>query len=502
MSKEIEVQTGQHHGAQALSDKLEASAKARGWIMRGVVIFLILVFCGGLAWGANDLLSREGKFPPQAEPDETITNPPEGAQAICAYIEQAIAMALEERPRFVMETNYSLDGDYLDTIAFAGEAAHLTAMAKLVAPGVTEQLHESSPKQETQYGDDFSAWLWALPAADQLEEATCEFIFYKCTACGREEKEPLDACPKCNAKEDPDAKAPLFGVGYRGNYTFTLKLPDEADDVISEVFHARTQEEVLALLAGPLEGFADIGTISRDHRNSRIVAVVGRTTGKLQSLQFKQDYDVDMELRLARDFDAADGAIFSCTLGESTNFSFTWLGVTLSARERTMDLSDNSQLTARIDAPGGQNTPLTWTSSDESLCTVDQEGYLKTAKKGLRKAGRKYGDVTITAFFEHDGEVYADECAVYVKIPVEKAALDRRNISLQPGGTRQMKVTLSPRGATYKEVDWYTENPDIAVVDENGLVRAVGPGKTVIFAVTRDGYYRSSCNVTVAGGER
>ena len=496
MSKEIEVQAGQdqHHGAEALSDKLEASAKARSWIMRGVVIFLILVFFGGLAWGANDLLSREGTFPPEAALDESITNPPEGAEAICAYIEGAIAMALEERPRFVMETNYSLDGDYLDTIAFAGEGtAHLTAMAKLVAPGISEQLHADSPKRETQYGEDFSAWLWALPAAAELEDATCEFIFYKCTACGREDTQPLDVCPKCEAKKDPSSDAPLYPIGYRANYTFTLTFHDDDDDIIARVFNARTQEEVLALLSGPLEGFADIGSISRDHHNSRIVVSVNRTSGKLQSLQFKQDYDVDMELRLHEDFDTAGDTNFNCTLGESTNFNFTWLGVTLSSHDMILKKRESKQITARFDAPLAQETPRVWESSDPTICEVDQDGYLK--------AGREFGDAVITVSFEtEDGTVYTDECIVRVKIPVEKATIDRRNITLQPGGTRQMKVTVSPKGATYKDVDWYTQDAEIAEVDQNGLVKAAVPGKTVIYAVTRDGYFYTSCNVTVAGG--
>ena len=74
------------HGTEALSAKLEGSEKLRSWVIRGVIGFLILVFLGGLAWGANDPLGREGQEFPPLELDETITSPPAGAQERRAMI--------------------------------------------------------------------------------------------------------------------------------------------------------------------------------------------------------------------------------------------------------------------------------------------------------------------------------------------------------------------------------------------------------------------------------
>ncbi|MBQ6066796.1 MAG: Ig-like domain-containing protein, partial [Clostridia bacterium] len=60
-----------------------------------------------------------------------------------------------------------------------------------------------------------------------------------------------------------------------------------------------------------------------------------------------------------------------------------------------------------------------------------------------------------------------------------------------------LKATVSPRKASVQTVTWYSEDESIARVDENGVVTAVAPGKTVIYALSDDGYFRASCKTEV-----
>ena len=487
----------EHITSEALSVKLESSAAARNWIIRGVVIFLVLVFFGGLALGANDLLTRESPMPPEAELDETITNPPGGSAEIYAYIQSSIEIARAEKPKLSYDTSFDLGGDYLDSMIFTAGGAdqgvleQLKATARLLAPGVSGKLHDSSPAEETQYGDDFSQLLWQLnfdPA--QIENAECDFVYFRCTACGRGEKEPQETCPGCGAKGTEER--PIFVIAYQDNYTFTLTFADDST-AIDENFHPRTVEAMESILSGELEGAAVIRGMERDYKNASIVAAVNRTTKKLQSLQFVKDIDAWLDLDINPQLAQVGQAAFNLSLKETTNFKFTWPAVTLSAHERTMNTRENSQLTARIDAPDGQETPITWVSSAPTICAIDQDGYLKS--------GKETGEAVITVTFELDGEAYSDECAVHVKVPVENIKLDRRTLKLDKGETKQLKATVSPRKATYKSVTWHTGDPAVAVVDENGLITAVAPGTVKVYALAVDGWFRSSCTVIVAGGE-
>jgi len=541
--KKHEHRDHEHMSSEALSVKLEGSATARNWIIRGVVIFLILVFIGGMTLGANDLLTRDGTMRPETELDKTITDPPEGADVIYEYLRGSISDARERRPRLRLETKFDFGNEkdhgkdrykYVNTIAFTAPGADPAELERLkkeltyLAPSLCEYLHtailardadgagsvlwddaedgmiypenpqDASPTRRTQFGEDFSQLLWSAqfdPA--ELESAACAFVYYKCTACGKGEDDPNKTaqCPECKAKGTPDK--PIMVLSYRDNYGLTLRFPD-GSPATEELFRLSAPEQAIALLGDQLDGIAEVESMELSLRNARIEAEINRTTKELKALRFKRDIDVTAQLRMDPAFSPAGSVSLAFTLGENTNFSLVWPGATLSAHERTMNLGENSQLTVRCDSPWDQ-TPCVWSSSDESICTVDQDGFLKTGKNHFIKSRRQYGEAVITVAFELDGITYSDECAIHVKVPAENVKLDRRNLKLDPGETRQLTAKVTPRKATYQEVTWYSEDPDIAVVDENGLVTALAPGKATVYARAIDGYFISKCFITVRG---
>ena len=486
----------EHLTSEALSEKLEGSDKARNWIVRGVVIFLVLVFLGGIVLGASDLVSREGQQPPEPTLDATITDPPESNEDIYAYLQAAMDMTLAEKPKLAYDTTfaYEKDNKYLDEIEFTGgdhTGEWLKNAVRLVALGAAEHLYGSYPSGETQYGEDFTQILWDMPFDPaQLDSAKCTFVYYRCTACGKGQDEWKAQCPECKAKGTEDK--PILVKDYRGDYSLTLYFADDSP-LIGEIFHTRAPEELKAILAEPLAGAAALSGIEYTFRNARIEAAVNRTTGRLTSLRFKRDVDARLDLTLEPQFSNLGDTTLSITAAQSETFRFTWPAAVLSSRERTMEPKGNSQLTVRLDAPDGQDTPHTWSSSDENVCSVDQEGYLK--------AGKEPGEAVISVSFELGGKTITDECLIKVKVPAEKNKLNRRSLKLDAGDTKQLKATVTPRNASYKEVTWHSENPDIAAVSGNGLVTALAPGQAVVYALSVDGFYRSSCTVTVMGGE-
>ena len=72
-------------------------------------------------------------------------------------------------------------------------------------------------------------------------------------------------------------------------------------------------------------------------------------------------------------------------------------------------------------------------------------------------------------------------------------SISEETVTMQRGETRTLTAETSPAGLA---VTWHTSNPDIAFVDENGLVSAMGCGTAVITARTENGL-NASCTVTV-----
>ena len=63
--------------------------------------------------------------------------------------------------------------------------------------------------------------------------------------------------------------------------------------------------------------------------------------------------------------------------------------------------------------------------------------------------------------------------------------------------TYQLEAVINPENSTNTSVTWKSDNKDVAVVDENGLVTAVSVGEANITVTTDDGGFTAVCKVTV-----
>lgn len=81
---------------------------------------------------------------------------------------------------------------------------------------------------------------------------------------------------------------------------------------------------------------------------------------------------------------------------------------------------------------------------------------------------------------------------------VNSIELNYTAVELAMNESLQLTATLTPEDATNKTVNWSSNNPTVASVDNNGLVTALSVGTATITATTTDGSNLSaSCQVTV-----
>ena len=75
--------------------------------------------------------------------------------------------------------------------------------------------------------------------------------------------------------------------------------------------------------------------------------------------------------------------------------------------------------------------------------------------------------------------------------------LDKETLALVVGEEATLEATVLPETASNKNVIWSSSNADVATVDANGKVTAVGAGTATITVTTEDGGYTDTCTVTV-----
>ncbi|MDR2647686.1 MAG: Ig-like domain-containing protein [Oscillospiraceae bacterium] len=469
----------------------EPNKKAYKWLIRGTVGLLTLFFVAGIVWGANDILLHEGKYPPEAAPDETITNPPATKAELYDYVRDAIALALSEKPKLNAETTFNLhDEAFMDSIAFTGENADwLTNIMKHTIPQFEDQLKKGEMNVETEYGDVLDAFLWHIQGdPNDLSDAANVFNYFRCSVCGNTEDAPQEICPNCGSEN-------AYVEKFRDEYNIVLSFADGSDALFAH-FPMRSNEERLAMLGDGLASFAKINAITVQYTNARIVANINRTTKKINSLQFIKDIRITAGIQPIAPLDYVGIADVSFTIQECNTFNFTWLHADICsdgnpAESKILSPKQASYLSLKIYAPEG--TKITWASDRPEIVAIDADGYIN--------AGAENGEAVISASFDFDGKTYTDTIQISVKTPTEGVKIDRRKLSMKTGETAQLKAEVSPSDATYQDVTWHSENPMIAEVDANGLVTAKNRGVVAIYCLTEDDYWRATCTITIEGDD-
>ena len=151
-----------------------------------------------------------------------------------------------------------------------------------------------------------------------------------------------------------------------------------------------------------------------------------------------------------------------------------------------------AKLKATVLPNNAYNKSVTWKSNNTKVVTVDRNGKIKaTTNKGI----------TYVNAIAKDGSKKSASVLVIVGEKVKKITLNKTSVTLNRGAKNrgfQLKKSIKNKNATYKAVNWYTSNKNIATVDSNGKVTLKHRGKVVITVKARDGSNKSAkCKVTV-----
>lgn len=141
---------------------------------------------------------------------------------------------------------------------------------------------------------------------------------------------------------------------------------------------------------------------------------------------------------------------------------------------------------------------IKWSSDNDSV-KVDANGIVKPAGNKACQA-----KITVTAT-DYMDNVYTDSMYVaFANDPVTGIKLDTTEIvGGKVGESQTLKATVEPTGfgivgkASVADVIWSTSDPEIATVDQSGVVSFKSGGDCVVTVTTCDGGYTAQCKVHV-----
>ena len=150
--------------------------------------------------------------------------------------------------------------------------------------------------------------------------------------------------------------------------------------------------------------------------------------------------------------------------------------IVLSETEITLNEGESAKLFATVSPDNANNKSVIWTSSDETVATVSQDGRVTANSKG-----KAY----ITAH-STDGSDISASCPVKVVKLVTSIFISDTRIDMKVGEQATITAYAIPSDASNTNLHWFSENDRVVTV-EDGVVTAIGPGSTNIFVESTDG---------------
>lgn len=136
----------------------------------------------------------------------------------------------------------------------------------------------------------------------------------------------------------------------------------------------------------------------------------------------------------------------------------------------TVDFGAQDGATEEAIAKAAEKLTLVWSSSDEEVATVDETGKVTAVGAGT-------ADITVAL---EEGNI-SSTCQVKVVVPAEGVtAPETLNLEVNGENTAQLDVKATPEDATDVTFTYESSNPEVATVDENGVVTAVANGEADI----------------------
>ena len=169
---------------------------------------------------------------------------------------------------------------------------------------------------------------------------------------------------------------------------------------------------------------------------------------------------------------------------------------TLSDSSIELQVGSTKTVTATVKKNGKvvASPVVTWTSDDETIATVNDNGLISALKQGSTVIRAKYTD--------DDGEAHTAQITLTVSMKnVYTIALDPTNVILHKGDTKVLNAVVEKNGVAIASpsISWTSSN-DTMVSVSNGTVTALKTGKVGITASFRDEYnevHRATTTVSV-----
>ena len=166
--------------------------------------------------------------------------------------------------------------------------------------------------------------------------------------------------------------------------------------------------------------------------------------------------------------------------------------ITLNKTEHNMKYGESFLLVPTVRPFNATNAKVAFTVDAPTVCEIMQSG--NNCKVTAVGAGQAVVTATCNGRTA-SCRFTVTETSLIVEAEAVKIYGNVENIVV--GTTRQFSAVILPENTTDQTVEWFSSNPQIATVDESGLLTAHKAGDTVLSVSTADGRVKAEVKLTI-----
>jgi uncharacterized protein YjdB len=177
----------------------------------------------------------------------------------------------------------------------------------------------------------------------------------------------------------------------------------------------------------------------------------------------------------------------TATSGDVSDYCFVTVivpvsSISLNKTELALIKGRQEVLSATVGPEDATDKTVSWSSSDTSVASVDQNGTVTAVNAGSAIVTAQAGTMSAT-------------CHISVTIPVESISLNPTEKTIKVGETLQLTATVFPEDASDKTVQWSSSDTSIVSVNDKGQVKGLKEGTATITASAEG--KTAMCTITV-----
>ena len=218
-----------------------------------------------------------------------------------------------------------------------------------------------------------------------------------------------NSLPVINLSAD-DIVEHSFSVGETeedGDYYFITFTVDPASQQATELFGMNEDKAVADKFAADITSVCKINSVTAQPEELAITAKVNRITDELVYLYFAKNYTVEADVAFKGELEVFGSDKIGFKYTAEKKYEYAYAGIRFDGTTITVEPGSETALTVNAVIENDSEYTVTFVSSDESIATVDEMGYVKGISASEEPA-------IITVKLEYLGQTFTDECTVYI----------------------------------------------------------------------------------------